>query len=113
VHQQEIAISAISWHELLYEFHRLPDSPRKSRVQYFIEQTVYPNIPIVPFDDRAAEQFAKERARLTKDGLSPPFADGQIAAIGMVNDLIIVTRNIKDFANFNGILLEDWFEAVK
>ena len=39
----------------------------------------------------------------------PPFADGQIAAIAAVNDLLLVTRNTADFAYF-GIEIEDWAE---
>ncbi|MEM7333617.1 MAG: type II toxin-antitoxin system VapC family toxin [Chloroflexota bacterium] len=111
-HQKEIAISAISWHELLYGFHRLPSSKRKSRVQYFLEQTVYPNIPIILFEEVAAEYFARERARLSKMGLSPSFADGQIATTAIVNDLTLVTRNTDDFSQFENIEIENWFDSL-
>jgi tRNA(fMet)-specific endonuclease VapC len=45
---------------------------------------------------------------LASIGLTPPFSDGQIAAIAAVNDLILVTFNIQDFADFAGLELATW-----
>ena len=47
---------------------------------------------ILPYDDGAAEWHARERARLSSKGLTPSFVDGQVAAITVVNGLILVTR---------------------
>ena len=63
---------------------------------------------ILPYDDRAAEWHAKERARLSVKGSTPSFVDGQIAAIAQVNGLILVTRNIDDFKPFDGLKIENW-----
>ncbi|NJK66777.1 MAG: type II toxin-antitoxin system VapC family toxin [Microcoleus sp. CSU_2_2] len=57
----------------------------------------------------AAEWFAKERARLIPISLTPSYADGQIAAIAKVNNLILVTRNVADYANFQDLQIENWF----
>jgi tRNA(fMet)-specific endonuclease VapC len=57
----------------------------------------------------AAEWHAQERARLSLIGKTPPFVDGQIAAIAKVNDLIIVTANISDYQAFSGLMIENWF----
>jgi tRNA(fMet)-specific endonuclease VapC len=51
----------------------------------------------------------KERARLIPSGLTPSYADGQIAAIAKVNNLILVTRNVADYANFQDLAIENWF----
>jgi len=40
-----------------------------------------------------------------------PFIEAQIAAITAVNDLGLVTRNLRDFAGFAGLKLESWFTA--
>lgn len=50
-----------------------------------------------------------ERSRLRQHGITPPFIDGQIAAIAAVNNLILVTRNIKDFRFFSDLKIENWF----
>jgi len=110
-HRDELALASISWHELLYGYHRLPQSKRKQRVRYFIEHTVQPNIPILPYGAMAAEWFAKERARLSQIGQTPSYADGQIAAIAATNNLILVTRNVADFADFEQLAVENWFDA--
>lgn len=109
-HRNELALASISWHELLYGFHRLPESKRKQRVQFFIEHTVQPNIPILPYDALAAEWLAKERARLSRIGRPPPYFDGQIAAVAAANGLVLVTRNAADFAAFAGLKVENWFD---
>lgn len=41
-------------------------------------------------------------------GLTPPFLDGQIAAIAYVHDLVLVTSNVSDFQNFEGVDVVDW-----
>jgi tRNA(fMet)-specific endonuclease VapC len=41
-------------------------------------------------------------------GATPPFADGQIAAVAATNGLILVTLNTGDYAAFQGLRLEDW-----
>lgn len=104
-----IALASVSWHELLYGYHRLPESKRKDRVGFFIEHTVRPHVPVLPYDAAAAEWFAKERARLSQVGRTPSYPDGQIAAIAATNRLILVTRNVADFADFQGVEVEDWF----
>jgi tRNA(fMet)-specific endonuclease VapC len=38
----------------------------------------------------------------------PPFIDGQIAAIAMVNELALVTSNKADFSRFKGLRVTTW-----
>jgi tRNA(fMet)-specific endonuclease VapC len=63
---------------------------------------------ILPYDERAAEWHAKERARLSSLGQTPAFVDGQIAGIAKVNGLVLVTRNTIDFKKFSGLKVENW-----
>ena len=66
------------------------------------------SLPILDYDQRAAEWHARERARLALTGRTPAFANGRIAAIARVNDLTLVTRNQWDFRWFQGLRLEGW-----
>jgi tRNA(fMet)-specific endonuclease VapC len=66
-------------------------------------------LPVLPYDVRAARWHAEERARLESMGQVPSFVDGQIAAIAVVNEVVLVTRNVGDFARFSGLEIEDWF----
>lgn len=65
-------------------------------------------IEVLPYDAESALWHAAERARLTRLGRTPPYPDGQIAAIAAVNGLILVTANVRDFADFDGLIVEDW-----
>ncbi len=112
LHWDQIALAAVSWHELLYGYYRLPDSKRKQRVEYFIKRAVEPTIPILPYTADAAEWFAFERARLSRIGRPPSYPDGQIAAVAFTNNLTLVTRNTKDFAHFTELRLENWFQET-
>jgi tRNA(fMet)-specific endonuclease VapC len=107
-YEDEIALAAIVWHELLYGANRLPPSARRSAIEQYLSQVVAPTIPILPYDSQAAHWHASERARLGSLGKTPPFTDGQIAAIARVNDLVLVTANTADFALFQDIQVEDW-----
>jgi len=49
-----------------------------------------------------------ERARLSLDGRTPSFVDGQIAAITVTNGLVLVTRNTSDFEMYSGLELATW-----
>jgi tRNA(fMet)-specific endonuclease VapC len=39
----------------------------------------------------------------------PAFQDGQIAAVAAANQLILVTNNVRDFVNFQGLTIVNWF----
>ena len=107
-HQHEIVTAAPVWHELFYGCQRLPVSRQRKILETFLHDVLKPNMIILPYDERAAEWHAKERARLTVLGRIPSFVDGQIAAVAKVNGLILVTRNTPDFEKFSGLKLENW-----
>lgn len=101
------ATAAPVWHELEFGRHRLASSKRRRAINHVIE--AMSGITILPYDAAAARWHAIQRARLTSLGKPPPFVDGQIAAIAAVHDLILVTRNVRDFSGFTGLDVESWF----
>lgn len=107
-HEHEIVTAAPVWHELQYGFRRLPRSRKRTMIESFLNDVVRRNMLILPYDDRAAEWHAGERVRLSSKGKTPPFVDGQIAAIARVNGLILVTRNVEDYESFSGLKTENW-----
>ena len=107
-HKQEIATATIVWHELLYGCRRLPPSKKRQAIEAYLDEVVLPSIPLLPYDAVAARWHAAERARLEKLGQTPPFVDGQIAAIAAVNGLTLVTYNVSDFTNFQDLTVVDW-----
>lgn len=108
--QGMMAIAATTWHEMLFGLHRMPASHKRNMVQSYLSSRVAAITPILPYDEAAAAWFAAERARLVSIGRTPSYSDGQIAAVAVSNNLIIVTRNAADFADFQGVQVENWFE---
>jgi tRNA(fMet)-specific endonuclease VapC len=98
----------VVWHELLFGCYRLPHSAKRSAIEEYLNEVVAPSIPVLPYDARAAGWHAAERTRLAGMGRTPPFADGQIAAVARTNGLILVTANVADYASFQDIRVEDW-----
>jgi tRNA(fMet)-specific endonuclease VapC len=107
-HEGEAAIASIVWHELHFGCARLPVSRRREAIERYLEDVVLASFPILDYDRAAAEWHARERVRLEAAGKTPPFVDGQIAAIACVNDLVLVTANKVDFRGFKGLRVEGW-----
>ena len=66
------------------------------------------SFPVLAYDESAAHWHGHERARLDGLGRPAPYVDGQIAAVACVNGLTLVTNNVKDFAPFKDIVVENW-----
>jgi tRNA(fMet)-specific endonuclease VapC len=108
LYRVEIATVSTVVHELLYGCLRLSESKKRQAFLDYINNSVL-NLPVFDYDSRAAQYHAQERARLSKLGKTLAFADGQIASITVVNDLILVTNNVADFQYFDNLNIENWF----
>ncbi len=106
-HDGELATCSVVWHELCFGAARLTASKKRIAIEAYLEEAVRTILPILPYDQEAATWHARERARLSKRGRPPSAADGQIAAIASVNDLIVVTANAEDFRRFKDLVAED------
>ena len=104
-------IAAPVWHELMFGCYRMPPGPRRSSLEGFLFGEVAANFAILAYDIRAAEWHALERTRFAALKRTAPILAIQIAAIAAVNGLIVVTRNVADFSLFQGIQVENWWEA--
>ncbi len=105
----QLSTAAPVIHEMLFGALRLPPGARRKAVLHEIEHVFLKTLDVLPYDRRAAEWHARQRARLVNEGRTPPYIDGQIAAIAAVNGLTLVTHNVTDFAAFEGLTVEDWF----
>jgi len=107
------AIPSIVWHELRYGVDRLPEGKRKKRLTGYLQEVVAPFLPVIPYDEHAAWMHANIRVDLEQangGALTLPFADGQIAAVALANNLILVTRNLQDFKRIRHLAVENWFD---
>lgn len=100
----EMALGSVVLGELLYGTLRSAN-PAKNRAA--VDALIAPYV-CLPFDQRAADQFATLRHHLETLGTPIGPYDLQIAAIALANDCTLVTHNTAVFSRVPGLLLEDW-----
>lgn len=66
----------------------------------------------LPFDDKAIKTGAKIRAVLAAKGTPIGPYDIKIAAIALINNLILVTNNTSEFNRIEGLVIEDWEKTM-
>ena len=104
----KLAIASVTLHEAFYGVERLPDGKRKEGLREYMREVVT-KVSAFSYDAKAAEWHARERARLDAAGRTMPYADGQIAAVAVVNALTLVTANVRDFRHVEGLRVENWW----
>ena len=96
-------ISELTYAELLYGA-ECSDNPEKNKtlISRFLSR-----IRVVPIKD-AIPLFAKEKARLRKDGTLVEDFDLLIGTTAVKEGLTMVTENTRHFQNIDGIQLDNW-----
>jgi tRNA(fMet)-specific endonuclease VapC len=64
----------------------------------------YCKIPILEFDEQAAQVFQRLRKEYPRLGKM----DLKIASVTLVNQAVLLTRNSADFGQISGLSIEDW-----
>jgi tRNA(fMet)-specific endonuclease VapC len=108
MHSRELATASAVVHEISFG---CLDSRKRIEIQRYLNEVILRELPIFNYDTDAALWHSEQRARLTAQGKSPAFVDGQIASVAYVNNLILITRNIDDFSVFDGLSVNNWFEC--
>jgi tRNA(fMet)-specific endonuclease VapC len=83
------------------------DLLRAERLLKRTEELLEP-IPIIPFDETAAERFDQLRVVSTYRKIGR--ADLLIASIALAHRATLVTRNVKHFRQFPGLHVENWVD---
>ena len=102
---RQIYISDVTVAELEYGNHcsgRYKEN--KAMLDKFLLQ-----VNVIAFAD-AIPLYAKERYRLRMSGLSIMDFDLVIACSSIVNNMIMVTNNVKHFNRVEGIAIENWID---
>jgi len=102
-------VNTLVIHELLFGCFRLPLSKKRQDLEDYVNNVILANLPLFDYDLKSAQYHARERSRLSKFGKSPAFVDGQIASIAFTNNLTLVTNNVDDFQDLEGLVIENWF----
>lgn len=106
-------ISASVWYETLKGIELLPEGKKKKVLSTEYLDYLQNNFPIIPYDEHCASLEAAIFIRMRKNGTPTPIYDSQIAATALANNLILVTRNVKDFEPICRefpLHVENWYE---
>lgn len=99
--------TAITLGELLYGAVRRGSAALERRVR----DLVVGALPVLPFDQPAAEVYGTLRARLEGEGRRLDEPDLRIASIALSRGLTVVTGNVRHFARVPDLDVENWLEA--
>ena len=71
----------------------------------FLETVLFfSSIPVIPFDSACEQQFQVLRTMRLRVGSQ----DLRIAATALVHNVVLATRNRRDFEQVPGLMLDDW-----
>lgn len=86
----------------------LPRGRKRERLEQWFE-TVVETIDCLPWDATVSKRWAALVVDLKRRGETVPLLDGMIAATALQHDLIVATRNTRDFQK-TGVKTLDPFE---
>ena len=107
--QEELWLSAIVLHELEYGLNLLPQGRRREDLRTsllaFVE--TYADF-VLPVGRAESEEAALLRAHARRAGHVLHLADALVAGTASVHNLILATRNVKDFTALDVELFSPW-----
>jgi tRNA(fMet)-specific endonuclease VapC len=102
----DVVMSAITYAELQYGVAASADPEReRANLDNLIE-----DIPVAPFDGAAGLAYGP--IRLATRDRSADHLDKLIAAHAAALSVTVVTNNLRDFARYPGVVLENWLKST-
>jgi predicted nucleic acid-binding protein len=108
--RDRVFLSVMTIGEICKGIALLPDSRRRTTLQTWLNtdvRTWYAG-RILPVTEVVAERWGQLASAAKQRGLTLPVVDGVIAATALHHQLILVTRNTKDFAGLGVEILNPW-----
>jgi len=105
---EDVFLSAISMGELCYGMEKLPAGKKKHELAIWLysQVTEWFRGRIIDLDVEVLLEWGKLRARANR---TMPVLDSLIAAAAITHHMILVTRNVRDFKDIEGInLINPW-----
>lgn len=108
-HESALYISTVTVGELKYGIDRLTDGRRKRAFQTWLTTlTARMKGRVLNYNTSVATVWGQLQAKCEREGVRLPSLDSQIAATALRHNLVIVTRNEKDFRH-TGVKIENPF----
>jgi tRNA(fMet)-specific endonuclease VapC len=112
LNHNNIFLSVITIGEIKYGINRLPQSKRKLQLQdWFNELLVKYKNNIIDINLHIMNTWADINSITKSQGISLSIMDSLIASSALYHNLILVTRNTKDFENISNLNLINPFKG--
>ncbi len=107
---QDIWFTAISFYEIDFGIQLAPEGKRKVQLAEIFQSLIRERLSnrILPYDTAAARATAELAARRQRAGLSKDLPDTMIAGIVIAKRATLATRNISDFSDLPGPVVNPW-----
>lgn len=107
---EALYFSVISLGEVFKGIASLQPGKRRSGLQEWVEGTLKPWFEgrILSVTEPIAERWGLLAGQCKLNGRPLKVGDGLIAVTAMVHDLVVVTRNVKDFAGLGPRIFNPW-----
>jgi predicted nucleic acid-binding protein len=102
VGDQDLAISAIGYTELLYGLYRATVPSHQQRRQAFLT-VIQEELPILPYTQTTADWAAKLGVQASLAGETVPYVDLLIGATAMSVGYLVLTANVRHFRLIPGL----------
>jgi predicted nucleic acid-binding protein len=104
INKRNIHTTIINYSELLFgAYNSEKVEENKKKFKSFLK-----SIKILNFDRSAAENFARLKAELKREGNMIDDMDLMIASICISNNYILITNNVKHFGRIENLTIENW-----
>ncbi|RPH99323.1 MAG: type II toxin-antitoxin system VapC family toxin [Calditrichaeota bacterium] len=108
--ETSLYLSVLTFGEIHKGIEKLPESRKKDQLHKWVNSDLRErfNNRILNFDLTMATKWGELQGKAELAGKAMSLIDGLIAATGIVNDLIVVTRNTKDMEQSGVSLFNPW-----
>ena len=106
----DLFLASVSLGELVRGARQAKDKTKRERFERWIDSELAAQFDgrILPFDREAAVIWGEIMGDGDRLGRPKPMADAQIAAVARRHNLIVATRNTRDFTGMNVAILDPW-----
>lgn len=108
--ETSLFLSVLTLGEIHKGIEKLPESKRKDRLHKWVNSDLRERFKnrILDLDLNAATKWGQIQGQAEIIGRPMPLMDGLITAIAISNDLIVVTRNVKDMEQSGATIVNPW-----